>query len=245
MPCDQDRAALAAYLDGELPPDQAAAVEQHLAGCAGCAAEVAAQLSLKRSLRAARGQFTPSAAFRQKVRRQIAGRQRRGWLGGLIPVLATAAALAIVSVLWLQSSQRAGTFAEAADLHISALASSNPVDVVSTDRHTVKPWFQGRIPFAFNIPEPSGTEFALLGGRLVYLHQQPGAQLLFTRGAHKISVLIFQGTPRMAALPTGESKRNSFSVETWSAEGLRFLVIGDTDPAEIHKLAEAIRAVNQ
>ena len=75
-----------------------------------------------------------------------------------------------------------------ADLHVSDLASANPYDVVSSDRHTVKPWFQGKIPFAFNLPEFAGTEFTLLGGRLVYLHQQPAAQLVVGVGKHRISV---------------------------------------------------------
>jgi anti-sigma factor RsiW len=65
----------------------------------------------------------------------------------------------IASVLWIQHSRRADSLSEVADLHVGALASANPVDVVSTDRHTVKPWFQGRIPFSFNIPELAGTEF--------------------------------------------------------------------------------------
>jgi anti-sigma factor RsiW len=163
--------------------------------------------------------------------------------------LATAAvALVIASVLWMQQSRRRDSLGEVADLHVEALASANPVDVVSTDRHTVKPWFQNKIPFSFNIPELADTEFSLLGGRLVYLHQQPAAQLIFTMRKHEISVLILQRTGEIAhALPAGGGieKHNSFSVERWDAQELLFVIIGDVDANEIRKLAQMIKSANE
>ena len=115
---------------------------------------------------------------------------------------------------------------------MSDLASANPYDVVSSDRHTVKPWFQGKIPFAFNLPEFAGSEYTLLGGRLVYLHQQPAAQMMVGAGRHKISVLIAQENSSLGTgLPFsgGVAVRDSFNVETWEKNGLRFYVIGDAD----------------
>ena len=96
-------------------------------------------------------------------------------------------------------SARNHLFSEVADLHVATLASSSPVDVVSTDRHTVKPWFQGRIPFAFNLPELQNTDFTLLGGRVTYLDQVPGAQLIYDIRKHHISVFIF---PEAALRPS-------------------------------------------
>ena len=75
---------------------------------------------------------------------------------------------------------------------MATLASANPVDVISTDRHTVKPWFEGKIPFTFNLPELEGSPFALVGGRVSYLNQSPGAELIFRVRQHQISVFIFQ-----------------------------------------------------
>jgi len=145
---------------------------------------------------------------------------------------------------WIAYSHRSNAFAEAADLHVNALASANPVDVISTDRHTVKPWYQGRIPFSFNLPEFQNTGYTLIGGRLVYFHQQPGAQLLVALRQHKISVLIFQETPELARAFSGPSTvehRNSFSIDTWTSQDLRFVLIGDADPAAITKLAQLLR----
>jgi anti-sigma factor RsiW len=164
-----------------------------------------------------------------------------------IPAALALAAMLLLTFTWTQHSRRQDAFSEVADLHVNALASTNPLDVISTDRHTVKPWFQGRIPFSFNVPELAGTEFTLLGGRVVYLHQQPGAQLIVAMRQHKISVLIFQASPGQA-LPfpasTEATAHNAFTVETWQSNGLRFLVIGDVDATEIQRLAQSLKQAN-
>lgn len=248
MPCGQDRKLLAAYLDGEVQSEQGNALEQHLRTCATCAAEVASMLSVRRSMRAAKSRFTPSAQFRQKVQSQVAPKRRSFRSARFLPIaLAALAILAVALVLTRQNIVQADAFREVADLHTGDLASANPYDVVSSDRHTVKPWFQGHIPFAFNLPEFSGTEFTLLGGRLVYLHQQPAAQVVVGMRQHRISVLILQDSAALASafpLSTGVDMRNSFNVETWSHQGLRFFVIGDAEKPEIRHLAEALQNAN-
>jgi anti-sigma factor RsiW len=247
MHCDLNATTLAAYLDNELPVDEIGGVQKHISECPQCAAEVAEIVSLKRSLRATRNHFQPSAEFRRRMQQQISKPKQNRWMTRFLPLMAAAVVLLLVAIGWVQHSRNSDSFSELADLHVSALASANPVDVVSTDRHTVKPWFEGRIPFSFNLPELAGTEFTLLGGRQVYLHQAPGAQLIFTAGKHKVSVLIFQESSEAARmLPMGDSagRHNSFNVETWSAPGLRFLVISDAELREVQKLAQIIKAVN-
>lgn len=244
-----------AYLDGELSASDAEAVQQHIAGCAGCAAEVAQRVALQRSLRVARAAHAPSAEFRARLRAQVreqVGAQpaapknswalRAGW-----PVAAAFAAMLLVSFAWFLRPSHQDGLREVADLHLNALASANPLDVVSTDRHTVKPWFQGRIPFSFNVPEFSGTGFTLQGGRVAYLLQQPGAQLFVGVGQHRVSVLLFQESPQMdAALPAlgGVASRNAFNVESWHTATLRFVLIGDADPAAMTRLGELLRQAN-
>ena len=248
MDCDQNPIALSAYLDDELPANEAGPVREHIRGCPRCAAEIADFVRMRRGLRAARTRYTPSAEFRRSIERQIKQAHRRSWRPQLVPAAVLAVAvllLVIASGLFLY---RPGDFAEIADLHVNALASSNPVDVVSTDRHTVKPWFQGKIPFSFNVPEYAGTEFTLLGGRVVYFHQRPGAQLILAVRQHKLSVLIFQDAPeldRAFALPPTAGHRKNFSVETWQSQGLRFFVIGDADPSTIAKLAQTFKEANR
>ena len=248
MDCDQNAVTLGSYLDGELPGERASAVREHIGSCSKCAAELADLVVVHRALRPARGLFTPSAEFRKKIERQVERPRRRegGWR--FVPATVLAAAVLLVVIAGLLYSRRPDGFAEVADLHVTALASANPVDVVSTDRHTVKPWFQGKIPFSFNVPELTGTDFNLVGGRLVYFQQRPAAQLIVAMKQHKISVLIFQDSPEMDrafALSAGAKNRDAFSVETWSSQGLRFVVIGDSEPGAIDKLAQLLKTANQ
>ena len=246
MSCDQDRDRLAAYLDSEVAEAEAKSLQQHIRTCPDCAAEIAAMVSLRRAMKPAASRFTPSVDFRHKVQGQLAPRKqmRMPWLW---PAAAVLAVMLVVLVWGRQDVQRSQTFREVADLHISDLASANPYDVISSDRHTVKPWFQGRIPFAFNLPEFAGTEFTLLGGRMVYLHQQPAAQVVVGIRQHKISVLILQESSSLGAsfpLATDVSVRDSFNVESWQRHGLRFFVIGDADKPAIRQLSQELQKAN-
>jgi anti-sigma factor RsiW len=123
------------------------------------------------------------------------------------------------------------------------MASANPVDVISTDRHTVKPWFQGKLPFTFNLPELQNSSFKLVGGRVMYFEHSPGAQLLFQLRNHQLSVFILQDRPGMIPLATGVTAARElvFSAETWNEGGLRYFVISDASPADVHELAELMR----
>ena len=246
--CEQDQETLAAYLDGEVTSERAAALEEHLRTCTACAADVASMLSARRTMRAARTRFTPSADFRRKIQSEIAPRKSGFRVFGGLSIAIAALAMLVLVVFWMrQGSVRSDAYREVADLHVGDLASANPYDVVSSDRHTVKPWFQGRVPFAFNLPEFAGTEFKLLGGRLVYLRQQPAAQLVVGIGLHKVSVLIVQESGVFgSAFPVSErtDTRSAFNIETWNSQGLRFFVIGDAEKTEIQRLAQVLQSVN-
>ena len=247
MACDLEPGKLAAYLDGEVPEAQGAEVRAHIAGCPACAAEVAELVALKRGLLSARGKFMPRDEFRERVRQQMTPKKRRAMPVWMWPALTTVAVMVMISVAWIVLSPRPDAMSEVADLHVSMLASANPVDVVSTDRHTVKPWFAGKIPFTFNVPEFMGSDFALLGGKVAYFDQQPGAQLLVSMKQHKISVLIFQESPEMKHAFTHSQSmeaRSGFEMETWTSGGLRFAVVGDTEPAAIGKLSGMMRQAN-
>ena len=248
MVCGQDSKTLAAYLDGELAADQAGVFEQHLRNCTECASEIASLARLRRGLKVARDRFSPSDDFRRKIQGQIRGRRRSWGTYILMPAALVAVCVLAVALVWTQRASNADSFREVADLHVGDLASANPYDVVSSDPHTVKPWFQGRIPFSFNVPEFASTEFTLLGGRLIYLHQQPGAQLVVAMRQHRISVLILQDSAELTrAIPVtpGVHLQDSFNVETWQTHGLRFFVVGDADSAVIDKLSQLVRSVNE
>src|SRR5580700_10762845 len=246
MVCDIWTEKLDAYLDGELSAAEARALGEHLKGCAACAAESLSRVQQKRALQAAGQRFTPDPAFRARIQQSVAPTPRR-WSRFWVPALATAAVLLIAAVFPLTiNRERRGEqqlLSELADLHVATLASSNPVDVVSTDRHTVKPWFAGKIPFTFNLPELQDSAFTLVGGKVSYLNQSPGAELIFRVRQHQISVFIFQEQALGDMHPVDAVQMAlSFNARSWSHNGLRYFVIGDASPQDLDKLSGLIKA---
>ncbi len=244
---DSWAAKLDTYLDGELSSDEMHNLDAHLKSCTDCAAEVLHRVQLKRAIKTAGKRFEPSQEFRQRIQRQIAARPRTSpWR---IWSIAAAGFATLLLAGWLVTyfgQIRIGerqTYSEIADLHVATLASTNPVDVLSTDRHTVKPWFQGKLPFTFNLPELQNSDFTLIGGRVTYLGQAPGAHLIFQVRKHQISVFIFQDRDLSAG--SGVRKDQSFNLETWNESGLRYFVIGDASSDDINKLSELLKAAGK
>ncbi len=249
MACESWKAKLDTYVDGELPEQEMRAFDAHVRSCPTCSPDALARVQMKRTIQVAGKRFTPSAEFRNRIQKSIASKpQHKFGLGWML----AAAAFVILLIGTLTSgylgtrSGRDQVFSEIADLHVAALASPSPVDVISTDRHTVKPWFQGKIPFAFNLPELQNSEFSLVGGRMTYLEQTPGAHLIYDVRKHHISVLIFQERSLPASLDKNSlsPKKLPFNMETWSQGGLRYFVISDASAADIDRLAKLFKAAS-
>ena len=246
MVCESWKERLDTYQDGELAHEEMRTFDAHVRNCPSCSADALSRVQFKRALHLAGKRFTPSAEFRNRMQQSIASKPRRAFRVGWM--LAAAAVLLVVGTLTSTNlgnrSGRDQVFSEIADLHVATLASSSPVDVISTDRHTVKPWFQGKIPFAFNLPELQNSEFSLLGGRMTYLEQTPGAHLIYDVRKHHISVFVFQERSLPARLSDSalQPDKLSFNMETWSQGGLRYFVIGDASAADIDSLARLLKS---
>jgi anti-sigma factor RsiW len=277
MSCDRWLDELQAYSDDSCAPDAAAGLEAHLRGCAACASSALAQERMKRSIRSAAQRFEPSAEFQQRIESMVrdgaaadsaanaavrrkqtdrAASSHHFWRQAWVPSLAGAAFVLVLAALtfgiWTRHTARTQAVAELLDLHVATMASLNPVDVVSTDRHTVKPWFEGKLPFTFNLPELQNSSYRLIGGKLVYFEGNPAAQLVFGLGKHELSVFILQnrqsdGATRVLSSPAGEesSRKNGFNLEQWSESGIGFIVMSDASPADVHALSELLRAANR
>ena len=247
MSCAPWLAQLDRLADGELPSSEAAALAAHLRTCGRCTAEAVGRFEMKRAVRSVGRAYAPSADLRERVRRSIAAPPRRRWLGAQVPALAAVAAMLAVilvgSAWWAQQQRQRQALAEIVDLHVSDLAGSNPVDVVSSDRHTVKPWFAGRLPFTFDLPELAGSPFTLVGGRLVFFRETAGAHLLFQVRQHKISVFIFPERASIGPLP-GQASELAFHVMSWSQGGLRYIAVTDASPDDLARLQALLRAAH-
>jgi anti-sigma factor RsiW len=243
----QSAGKLAAYLDGELDPAEASVLGAHLRECAACAADALEQVQMKRSVQMAGKRYSASPELRNRIAKSVASKPRRqtGWHWQILAVpalLLLIISMAVNFYVGRESARRQRVYSELADLHVAALASATPVDVVSTDRHTVKPWFQGKIPFSFNLPELQGSDFTLLGGRVTYLAQTPGAHLIYQIRKHEVSVFIFQNRgEETASASSGPVNALSFNVENWTQNGLRYFVVGDVGAADIEALSKLLR----
>ena len=244
MGCDQWTEKLDTYLDGELSATEARALAEHLRGCAACAADALSRVQQKRAIRDAGQRFAPDPAFRARIEKSLAPRrpflEKRLWL----PVLAISVGVLVAGAMFLTlRNNQQQLIGELVDQHVATLASANPVDVISTDRHTVKPWFAGKIPFTFNLPELEGSPFELIGGKVSYLGQSPGAELIFRVRQHQISVFIFQDRDDEKPRENEWAGTDlSFQVRSWRHNGLRYFVISDVAAQDVDKLSELIKA---
>jgi anti-sigma factor RsiW len=242
MSC-QWRDKIALYVDDELDPAAQREFSDHLKGCLDCTAALSEQLQFKRAVRLGGRRFTAPAELHASVYRAV--HQGQGvspwWKWVLAPL--SVLLLGIIGFLLIPKSQGNPMLAALVDTHITALASANPVDVISEDRHTVKPWFQGKLPFTFNLPELAGTPFTLKGGKLVFAGQNPGAELYYTAGLHRVSVFVFAGRTANEKLVTTHER--SFNVSEWTQGGLTYYLVTDASPDEAGKLVTMFQDANR
>lgn len=247
MACERWSDKLDAYVDGELSLPEANELGAHLRECSGCAAEALERVQMKRSVADAGNCFEPSSEFRKRIEMSVHKSSKKTNIWGWQIVALPAALVLLISLAMgfyvsREKLKRDRVYGELADLHVATLASATPVDVLSSDKHTVKPWFEGRIPFTFNLPELQGTDFTLVGGRVAYMGQAPGAQLIYQLRKHQLSVFIFQDRgPEMARWASDPTSMLSFTFETWAKNGLRYFVVGDVSGADVETLSKLLR----
>lgn len=260
-------ATLNALADAELAADELASVTEHLHGCSACTSH-ALELSLLKSATARAGQrYVLPEDMRERMehlmslqnasnrvveestpllRRPSSQPIRRvngaGWAVAAI-LLVSAGGLTVMEVnrhrVQMGEMERAALVTEVSDQHIATLAANLPPQVLSSDRHTVKPWFQGKIPFSFNLPEGLPQDTKLEGANLVYLHNRPVAQLLYDIGRHRVSVFVHQRTAGEEwSVPIAE--RGGFQLASFSTNELDVVAISDVAPAKLTELLSLI-----
>lgn len=231
--------------DDELEATAQEELSAHLRECPECSEALTEQLALKKSVRIAGNQFSAPAELHAAVFRQLHPRSSASSAWKWISVAATLGVVVLALMLLAPNSKREEPMlAGLVDQHITALASANPVDVISEDRHTVKPWFQGKLGFTFTPPELAGSQFKLIGGKVVYVQQKSGAELLYTAGAHKISVFVFRAADAEERAATWQRSR-SFNSCRWSEAGLEFFLVTDATKDEASGLVALFQQTNR
>ena len=255
MTTEHVRDALSAYVDGELPPDRAMEVAEHLTSCAECASDYAAMLATVRTVRAGMTQHRAPDVLRARIRaslreepvpsvRSVAPTGRRRWR---IPWNAVAAAALLVvassGITMVAANRRASDnpVAEAVlASHIRSLMPEHLTDVRSNDQHNVKPWFNGRLDFSPTVPRLDDQGFPLLGGRLDYVHGRPVAVVVYGRRQHVINVFSWPAGDDGAA-SSGPRARNGYNLEHWRDGAVEYWAVSDLNDAELRTFVELLR----
>jgi anti-sigma factor RsiW len=237
------RERIGLYVDGELEPSAEQAIASHLQSCADCSSAVLEQQALKKAVRVAGKRFTAPPDLYASIQRQMMPKRHLGWWFQGSALAASAALLAVVAFAWIsRPSASNATVAQLIDQHVIMLASVNPYDVISQDPHTVKPWFQGKVPFTFNPAVPADSPFKLLGGKLVYAQRSPGAELVYQVRQHKISVFIFQARD-IHGQASGSNL--AFTVNGWQQGGLQYYIVTDAAREDADRLRALLEDANR
>lgn len=249
MQCEVVRSLIHGYVDGELEPGAQAELRAHLASCASCAQQVETLQALRGVLASRALRYPAPAALRQRIAQ---GRISRRWPPRLwsaaLPGLAVAASwLAVGLVSWNLALRSPGP-APAAPLseevvasHIRALMVDHAVDVASSDHHSVRPWFTGKLDFAPRVPDISRQGFALVGGRLDYLGGKAVAALVYQRRRHTINLFVgpVSAAPQ-TAMHGSLSTLQGFHIVQWQDSGMGYWAVSDLNPGELQEFARLV-----
>ena len=264
MQCEQARDLLGAYQDGELSPDERRVVTAHLESCKACGDMLADNVRIGRGLRS-RGRLTAPPALAARIRSALdraeidqrlpVGREAPvspavpGWLGSGIAThtlrrftkrAAALAAACLVSVLatwWVMDTagRTGGIEREVLNAHIRSLLQDSPVQVATSDQHTVRPWFAGRTDFAPAVKDLTAEGFPLVGGRLDYVADRRVSALVYKRRLHVINVFVWPSATS-ADSAARIVTRNGYNLLSWSQNGAAYWAVSDVNAEDLRAL---------
>jgi anti-sigma factor RsiW len=247
MTCDEAEILLHALIDGELDAGHAREVEAHLAGCPRCTAQLAAYRDMHAAFDAASLRLPAPPALRRRVdaalpRARARDPSRRSLLTGFAfgSALSAAAAAGVVAVLF-RADEEQRILGDVVSAHLRSLQAEHLIDVQSSDQHTVKPWFNGRIDIAPPVVDLTAQGFTLIGGRLDFIDGKPVAVIVYRRRQHVINLMV---TPAARAGARGRrmEKVQGFNICRWSEPDFALLAISDLNADELQEFADKFEA---
>jgi anti-sigma factor RsiW len=265
MTCDEAEILLHALIDNELDAGHARDVEAHLATCAACAAKLKVSRAMHSVMAQAKLKEAAPAHLRSRIEAALAvppataaaaaaAAPRRSWLealrldglrgffggfatGGVLSA-AVAASLMLAVVHTDQNKRIAG---EVVSAHLRSLQAGHLTDVETSDQHTVKPWFNGKLDVAPPVIDLTAQGFTLIGGRLDYINGQPVGSIVYRRRKHLINLFVAQQLGAAMQSPRDDSVQG-FNVRHWREGGLDFWAVSDIDTTELDEFGDKIAA---
>jgi len=239
MNCPEIHPLLHAYVDSELDLMPSLEVDRHLKSCADCSAAKRSLESLRATLRQNDLSYRAPESLRARIRQSVgttpqkARRNSRPWLWQLLAV--GSLGFAVVTLMLQPAANDGNRLAdEAISGHVRSLMAGHLMDVVSTDQHTVKPWFNGKIDFAPEVRDFAAQGFPMVGGRLDYLNGQNVAVLVYRRNQHTINAFVWP--EKIATAPTSQERRG-YSIVNRDIRGLHYCLVSDLNAQELSEFA--------
>jgi anti-sigma factor RsiW len=241
MTCDEAEILLHALIDGELDAGHAREVEEHIANCPRCAAQLRAYREMSKAVAGADLRYAAPPGLRRRIEAslpQMKMPNRRAVLRGFAMGSAASAiaATGLVAII-LRSDDEARIQSEVVSAHLRSLQAGHLTDVLSTDQHTVKPWFNGKIDVAPPVVDLTAQGFTLIGGRLDYVDTRPIGAIVYRRRSHVINLFVAQtaSTERRAAKIEA---LQGFNIRHWSERGLNYWAVSDLAKDELAEFGE-------
>jgi anti-sigma factor RsiW len=249
MTCAEPQILLHALLDGELDAGHARDVEAHIAACLDCASQLQQYRALHDVISVVDLGFTAPLSLRRRIdaalpsgHPALAPNRRLVLRGFAMGSMASAAAAATVMFAIVRSDQDQRIFSEVISAHLRSLQAEHLTDVETSDQHTVKPWFNGKLDIAPPVVDLTAKGFTLLGGRLDYLDGKAVAALAYKRRRHIINLFA---EPRSAnAIGQGPTMASvqGFNIRHWSEDGFDFWAVSDINADELTEFSNEIAA---
>ena len=260
MTCDEANILLHALIDGELDAGHARDVEAHIATCQSCAAELAAYRQMREVMAKTDLRFKAPAGLRQRIDAALPKpvakpaaapsnvtplASRRSVLRGFAmgSALSALAATLVVGVV-LRNDDQQLIESEIVSAHLRSLQPGHLIDVVSTDQHTVKPWFNGKLDVSPPVIDLTAQGFTLIGGRLDYVDARAIGAVVYKRRAHVINLFVAQ-TSSTARKPANIETIQGFNIRRWSDRGLNYWAVSDIGADELAEFGEKFEAAAQ
>jgi anti-sigma factor RsiW len=245
MSCHETKTFIDSYLDGELDLVRSIELERHLNDCSACAALREMRRTVQREVRNDLLRYRSPDELKKGVRAALAAQDRRerqesrrawSWISLQWPIAAaSAAAMLVISALWLRpvpnSVQR-----EVVDSHVRSLMANHLTDVVSSDQHTVKPWFAGKLDFSPPVRDFAAEGFPLVGGRLDYVDNHAAAAIVYRRNQHVINALVWPVRASDQGFRNGV-EQGYHVIETVHG-GMEFWIVSDLNTDELAQFAK-------
>jgi anti-sigma factor RsiW len=247
MDCDEAGVLLHALIDGELDAGNARSLEAHIAACPNCATQLREFQEFRKAMLPAGLRYAAPARLRQSIEGRLpvapaAAASRRSIIKGFA-LGATASALAAsgLFVVVLRSGDRERLVGEVVSAHLRSLQAQHLTDVASTDQHTVKPWFNGRLDVAPPVTDLTAQGFTLLGGRLDFVDAKPVAAIVYRRRVHIIN-LFCAPAPGLSDLRAVMEGLQGFNVRFWRQSGINLWAVSDINADELSEFGEKFEA---